>query len=239
MKSLSSIIKSTYVVQTDNVSSIKKNSDNSKDSIIDDTKKECERIIRDAKEKADEIIKNAQIECDSSIEEAYSKSTKIIEQYREKGYQEGFEIGKSESNKLIEEAIDIRKEYFKQKDKLLKDIENDVITLVMDICEKVIGKILVEDRESILSIITKGIHSLNAKENLILRVSPDDYDLVEMSKQKILSMGNLIEDIQVKSDNTLTAGGCIIETSKGSVDTSVRTQLDEINILLKDLLNRE
>ncbi len=238
---MSNIIKSSHVIELQKDYNIKPKEDiNSiKEKVIDEANKEYERIIQEARKKADEMINNAQIEYDNSIQNAYDKSSKIIAEYRKEGYDEGYEIGKNEADKLIEDAIKIKEKNHKQKDNLLKEIENDVITLVIDICEKVIGKVLDDDRETILSIITKGIHSLNAKENLIIRVYPDDYDLVEMSKQKILAMGNLIEDIQIKPDNTLDVGGCIIETCKGSVDTSVRTQLDEINILLKDLLNRE
>lgn len=238
---MSNIIKSSHVIELQRERNIKPKEDiNSiKEKIIDEANKEYERIIQEAKKKADEMISNAQIKYDNSIQNAYEKSSKIIAEYRKEGYEKGYEIGKSEADKLIEDAIKIKEKNHKQKDNLLKEIENDVITLVIDICEKVIGKTLDDDRETILSIITKGIHSLNAKENLVIRVCPDDYDLVEMSKQKILAMGNLIEDIQIKPDNTLDVGGCIIETCKGSVDTSVRTQLDEINILLKDLLNRE
>ncbi len=241
MKSLSSIIKSSCIIQTDehyNINS-KEHLNNIKNKIIEDANKEYERIIKEAKKKADEVIWNAQAEYENSIEEAYAKSTKIIEDFQKKGYQEGYEIGKNEADKLLQEAVDLKKEYYIQKDNLLMEIEKDVITLVMDICEKVIGKTLAEDREAILSIITKGINSLNAKENLVIRVSPNDYDLVEMSKQRILAMANLVEDIQVKPDNTLLPGGCIIETSKGSVDTSVKTQFEEINTMLLDLLNRE
>lgn len=238
---MSSIIKSSYIIQTDktNIIDQKEHLDNIKEKMIDDAKKEYDRIIKEAKSKADEMIWNAQVEYENSLEEAYAKSTKIIEDSQKKGYEEGFEIGKNEANKLIQEAIDVKKEYYIQKDNLLLEIEDDVITLVMDICEKVIGKTLADDRETILSIITKGINSLNVKESLVIKVSPSDYDLVEMSKQKILAMANLVEDIKVKPDNTLEVGGCIIETSKGSVDTSVKTQLEEIDTLLKDLLNRE
>ena len=60
-----------------------------------------------------------------------------------------------------------------------------------------------------------------------------------MSRQRILAMANLVEDIEIRIDSTLSKGGCIIEGSKGNVDVSVGTQIEEMKKLLTTLLNSE
>jgi len=52
-------------------------------------------------------------------------------------------------------------------------------------------------------------------------------------------MASLIEDIEVKIDNKLVRGNCIVETSKGNVDVSIDSQLEEMKTIVNMLLNRE
>ncbi len=238
MKLLSSIIKSSYVVQSNDVD-YKNHIDLYKEKMLKEAQEECEEIINEAKEKAKKIVENANIETNKYIQEANSKTAEIIEDARKTGYEEGYIEGKKIADELIREANIYKKEYLNQKDNILNQTESDIVTLVLNICSKIIGKTIDEDSEAILDIIFKGINSLNARESLTIRVSKEDYDVVEMSKERILAMANLVEDIEIKSDISLKPGGCIIETSKGNVDVSIDTQLKEIKNLLKELLHSE
>lgn len=243
MRSLSNIIKSSHVtkiIPSKSEPIIKKDEkeDIIKEKILEAIKKSDE-IATEAENKAKEIIHNAKVESESYIEEAYTKAASIVEEARKKGYNEGFQEGKMVSDKLIEEANDLKKEYFLQRENLLREVEEDVINLTVNICEKILGDFVEENKEAIISIISKGINSLNAREKMIIRVSSGDFDFVEMSKDRILSMANQVEDIEIKADNTLEPGSCVIETSKGSVDSSLKTQFDEIKDLIQNLLNSE
>lgn len=243
MRSLSSIIKSSHVIKiipSKSEPNIKKDE---KEDIINEkileAIKKSDEIATEAENKAKEIIHIAKVESESYIEEAYTKAASIVEEARKKGYNEGFQEGKMVSDKLIEEANDLKKEYFLQRENLLREVEEDVINLTVNICEKILGDFVEENKEAIISIISKGINSLNAREKMIIRVSSGDFDFVEMSKDRILSMANQVEDIEIKADNTLEPGSCVIETSKGSVDSSLKTQFDEIKDLIQNLLNSE
>lgn len=200
-------------------------------------------IIERAKNEATSIIVKAQKDAEKILEDAHVDVQNMYETARKDGYSEGYEKGYAEgkkaSDELIEEANEIKKSYLRERETVLSNIEKDVINIVMDLCEKIINKKLIEDEETIISLIVKGINSLNVKENLIIKVSKEDYDIVEMSKQKILAMANLVEDIQVRVDSTLAKGGCIIEGSQGNVDVSVNVQIEEMKKLLTTILNSE
>lgn len=240
---MSNIIKSSYVVQPTTRNNIKvlnrRQEVTLEEEILSDAKKEYERIIKEAKAEATEIIEEAKVQSEEYIEDAYSKSTKIIKEARQNGYQEGYNEGKKISDELIKEANQYKNQYYIQREEILKETEGDVVTLVLDICDKVFNDFVENNKESVLSIISKGINSLNGREKLVIRVSIEDYDFVEMYKDRILVMANLVEEIEIKADNSLNSGGCVIETSKGNVDASMETQLNEIRKLLKDLLNSE
>ncbi|WIV10857.1 FliH/SctL family protein [Proteiniborus sp. MB09-C3] len=200
-------------------------------------------IIEDARIEAENLVLNARKDAEKVLEDTHLHAKNICDAAKEDGYKEGFEKGYNEgkkvSDELIEEANEIKKSYLREREIVLSNIEKDVINMTMSLCEKIIHKKLIDDEETIISIVLKGIDSLNVKENLLIKVSKEDYDVVEMSKQRILAMANLVEDIQVRIDSTLSRGGCIIEGSKGNVDVSVDMQIEEMKKLLTTLLNSE
>lgn len=243
---LSSIIKSSQVRIVKKPETV----DHDKDVVID----VLANKIAEAESLANTIIENAKIEAEKIVSKAVKDSEKVLEdthlqvksicdKAREDGYKagyaEGYSEGKEASDELIREANEIKKGYLKEREIILSNIEKDVVNMVMALCEKIVNQKITDDEEAIISVVLKGIDSLNVKENLIIKVSKDDYDIVEMSKQRILVMANLIEDIEVRIDSTLSKGGCIIEGSKGNVDVSVGLQIEEMKKLLTTLLNSE
>ncbi len=54
------------------------------------------------------------------------------------GYYKGYKEGKEDSKKLISQALDIKKEYIDKRNYLLKDVEKDLIQLVISVYEKVL-----------------------------------------------------------------------------------------------------
>lgn len=210
---------------------------------IEESKKTASIIIEKAKNEAENIIIKSSRDAEKVLENAHSQVKNIFDTAKENGYNngfdEGYEEGKKTSDVLIEEANEIKKNYLIERETILSNIEKDVIYLVMSLCEKILNQKLDNDKETIISIILKGINSLNTKEKLLIKVSKEDYDIVDMSKQRILAMANLVEDIEVRIDSTLSRGGCIIEGLKGNVDTSLELQIQEMKKLLTSLLNSE
>lgn len=239
---MSRVIKSSLVVEEKGERFFIKEDEKIKKPTID-LEKIKRDIIMNAKEEGKKIIEKAREEADNYLEDTYIKSKEIIEESRQAGYEEGFRKGyhegKKVAQKIIEEANQIKSEYLKKRKTLVMDIENEVMQLVIRTCEKIINTKLDEDREAIISIVGKGLNSLSVYENVTIRVSKEDYDLVEMSKDKILAMASLIDEISIKVDNSFKKGDCMIETSNGSVDVSITTQINEMKELITNLLNCE
>lgn len=245
---MSNILKSFQVNVVDTFTTgqrkVKEEEENSivQDKILQ-AKRAANQILSEAEKKAQEITLKAKEDAAKVLEDTYSQAKNIVDAAREegysKGYEEGFVKGKEISDTLIQEANEIKKKYLQEREIILSKIEEDVINLVISLSEKIINQKLESDKEAIIPLIIKGIESLNVKESLVISVSKEDYDVVEMSKQRILSMANLIEDIKIRVDSSLTKGGCIVEGSKGNVDVSINTQIEEMKKVLYELLNGE
>lgn len=263
---MASIIKSSQVrvVEQDAVN-IGKNKDLKNNDLAnsqEDSNNEYDQILDIAKKQAKDIVKNAILEAGTIKEsvtrdakeqiekikkDAYEEGYKLGEmeghsQGQKSGYEEGFQKGysegKEESNLLIEQANDIKRGYLEEKEKTLNSIEKDVVNLVSSIVEKILNQKL-EDDETIVNLVLKGLESLNSKDDIRIRVSKEDFEKVNDSKDKILSKVSLIENLKVDIDSNFKKGDCIIESSKGNVDVSIDTQIKNVEEELKNLLDSE
>ena len=248
---MSSIIKSSKVLEVKGDSLIKKTDNKEEKVLLEKAKEKYDEIVEIANKEAENIIRSGYEEKKIILDKAFEEAKKSFEQWKQKGheeglklgydkgYMEGYEKGRKDSNILIDEALEIKEHYIKEKEKIYREIEEDIIKLVIEISEKVIYDKVDQDKEYIVSVVLKGIDSLNTTESLIVRVSKEDYKIVEMSKNKILAKASLVNDLEVKLDNNLNKGDCIIETSKGNVDVSIDYQIEKVQELLNNILHSE
>lgn len=248
---MSRIIKSSRVVEEKGDSLIKKIGNREEEILLENAKEKYDEIVSIAGKEAESMIEKGKQEKKVILNEAYEKAEKKLNEWKEegheeglktgyeKGYAKGYEDGEKDSSVLIDEALEIKEKYIEQKESIYRETEKDMINLVVKVCEKVIYDKVDEDEKYIVSLVLKGIDSLNTTENLIIRVSKEDYGVVEKSKNKILAKASLVSELEIKIDSNLKKGDCIIETSKGNVDVSIDYQVRELKELLNNILNSE
>lgn len=251
---MSNIIKSFRVIESD-IGDRNKVIANTllEEKFIEEANEKYDAIILNAENEADKIIDLAYIKSEEKIDDAYKRTKKIIEKAKDKGYGEGhklgmekgfnqgyekgFNQGKKNSEKLISEALDIKNEYIEQKNGLLRNMEKDLIELVISIYEKVLYKKVEEDEKLIISLVLNGIDNLEVAKKLTIIVSKENYNIVDKHKNKILAKASSVNELDIRVNSDMEKGDCIIETSKGSVDVSIDNQLDEVKDLLKTILS--
>lgn len=221
------------------------------ETTLEKAKQEYESIIEDAKKESLTIIENAETKYEEMINSAYDRAREILTQSKEEGYNEGYDLGykegyekgynegKEKSDRLIKESLEIKDNYINKRNSLLRDLEKDIIDLVISIYEKVINKKTEEDNELIVSLVLNGIRNLDLTDKLTIISSKDDFNILEIAKDEILAKSSLISELEIKYDMSLNKGDCILETSKGSIDVSLKNQLDEVKELLTSILNNE
>ncbi len=212
-------------------------------TIIKEAEAKAESIIKSAKEKSDEIISRTEKEQESIISEAYSESNQILENARLEGYnkgiEEGKELGLNSVDNLIKDAKKIKQDTLAEKKIVAKKLEKEIIELVISSVKKVLNYELEKDHKLLLNLVESGIEKCTYTDSLIVRVSTNDYEIVDSSKNKIYMMTEGIDNIEVKKDPALDDGSIIIETISGTVDASLKTQIRQIEQMFYDILKGE
>lgn len=213
------------------------------ETIINKAKEESKQILEDAELEFNKIINKAKEEKDDIISEAYTEANKILESAREKGYNEGLKTGEEKGFKevesLIEEAKTIKQDILIEKRSTIQSLENEIINLIITSIDKILDYELEKDHSLLLNLVEKGIEKCTYTESLIIRVSPNDYEVVDSSKNRIYLMTEGISSIEIKKDPGLEAGSIIIETESGTVNASLKTQIAQIENAFYNVLKGE
>lgn len=199
------------------------------EEIINKAKAEADMIIKEALLEAKDIIKNASVDVENLKQQ-------VSEEARAEGYETGLAQAKQEYEALIKEAQDIKTQAGIDYKKILDSLEEDSVNTILDIAKKVISKEL-ECKQNILLLVKDAFEKCSKDRKAILKLSEHDFDFVNEHKDELESMLERSEEIEIKKDLSLKEGGCIIETSFGSIDASVDTKLEKIENDFKDILN--
>lgn len=171
---------------------------------IDANEDEINNILEDAYKQAEEIIEKAKKDADSINKEANAR-----------GYEEGYNNGKREA----------QKELLELKQQLEDDLKPKISEIIQTLVTNMIG-IQKFEKEVILFLIKVGLEEIDLNNDIVIKVSQDDYD--EVINNINFFTDNLSEKIsfEVLQDNKLNKNDCIIETSLGIIDCGLQTRME-------------
>lgn len=199
------------------------------EDIIYKAKAEADMIIREALLEARDILKNASADVENLKQQ-------VSDEARTEGYEQGLAQAKQEYEALINEAQHIKMQAGIEYKQILDSLEEDSVNTILDIAKKVISKEL-ECKQNILLLVKDAFEKCSKDRKAILKLSEQDFDFVNDNKNELESMLERSEEIEIKKDLSLKEGGCIIETSFGSIDASAATKIEKIENDFIDILN--
>jgi flagellar assembly protein FliH len=203
-------------------------------------KEEATQLLEGALSEAHTIIENSKKEATEIILKAQEKKDKIKNQAFSEGYEQGYKKGLEEARKEQEKKWNIhmddikkiRYEIKKENETYKKSLEKECIKLSIKIAEKVLGRKIEEDGEYFIDLVKKGIEKAGEERNVSIRVSELDYEKVY---PMIMNHQDDIRGITVIKDPFLCIGDCIIDGPNFEIDSSLRTQINNISTTLKEL----
>lgn len=114
------------------------------------------------------------------------------------------------------------------RDKIVRESEDEIINLVVLIARKVIIREITEDRSILAGVVQNALAGLSAREEITVRINPDDYLLVTSGHDELLRNEVLNERLLLKPDPSVAVGFCLVDTDMGTIDASLDGQIDQI-----------
>lgn len=199
---------------------------------------------------ADEILARSRVQATEILVEAEKKAQSIEkEAYKSgyadgkaQGYEEGYKRAIAEANERLDiELKEIerqRKALYEEKAIILRQSEEELVMLALEIAEKILDTEL-QNEKTYNNLIRKTLKNLRGRKSIKLYVSKEDFDKVSANKGYITSSIEGLDNIEIIGDEYLTRGSCIVDGGIGVIDGSVDTQLEQIEKALTSMLNCE
>jgi flagellar assembly protein FliH len=111
-----------------------------------------------------------------------------------------------------------------QRRKLRRDAETDLVKLAIAISRRVLRREISTDPDALRGLIKAALEKLEGREIERVRVNPADAAAVKQH----LEQAHMAARFEVVPEPRLERGAAVFETTRGSLDASVETQLDEI-----------
>ncbi|MDL1871317.1 hypothetical protein FBR05_03835 [Deltaproteobacteria bacterium PRO3] len=169
--------------------------------IIEEAKGDAARIKAEAKE----VLAQVQAEMERSKKEGYDL-----------GYQEGLQQGLE----MLQRVKELRQ-------KLFDDNEREMVKLVFEIAEKIIGREFRENDKAIMNVIRLAISDA-VGDKIVVHLNPQDFEKIKKNEAELYQKIESGKTLVFREDETVKVGGCVVETDIGTIDAQLDTQLNAI-----------
>lgn len=171
----------------------------------------------------DRDIKDSAIrEIDHSIEEIEREA---YERGFEAGEKAGLAMGEEKARIILEKIENLFKELLGLRQRMISDLQADIIELATSLAKKIILQELKTAPETILNMTKEAIMKIERTGTITIKMNPSLYNLFMKLKP---DLQNLHEDLIFDVDPTIPAQGTIVIGPQEEISTDVDEQLRNI-----------
>jgi flagellar assembly protein FliH len=158
--------------------------------------------------------------------EAYEKAFKL-------GEKTGVERGEQMFRSAVQTFVGAAEELKRMQQEFYRRVEGEIVDLVIATTQKVIQREVDVQKDMILGILKEAIAKVTDREQIRVRISPSDFDLVRAHKSDIVQAIDGIKHLVIQKDEAISRGGAIVETDHGTIDARIEQRFSEVEKALR------
>ncbi|MBI2413263.1 MAG: hypothetical protein HYV24_08650 [Deltaproteobacteria bacterium] len=149
------------------------------------------------------------------------------------GEKAGFEFGKQKAEVLFNGIAGLLDSLSSFKETLHKPCEDEMVELCIAISKKVLQRELELKKEGIVDCVRTALKSVVAGGEITIKVNPKDQEILLLHKGELAKYGDGVKGVKIESDESVSKGGCLVDTNFGEIDASIDSVMTEIEEKLK------
>ncbi len=173
---------------------------------------------------------------DSEAESAEDRLARLERESYEKGFEQGRKDGLELEKKQIQEQRRQMEALFAElrdlKPSLLREAEQEAVTLGSRIAKRIIGEEIRTDPSVIQRTVRAALDFAADRSRLSITVHPEDMEEIRRVLPELASMAQGGR-FQVTEDETVDRGGCLLETGFGRINATISEQLSVIDKVIE------
>ncbi|WP_165866026.1 FliH/SctL family protein [Lucifera butyrica] len=197
----------------------------------------ADTLLRDARQQAEQCLAQADEQAEKMKREAYDTGHAA-------GYQEGVSQGRQEAGREMQQAV---ADANAKAERIIRTAEQEAQETVLaaertivEIALAVAGKVLIQEIKenpmSVLPVVKAALEKVKDQENIEIRVNPDEFEQVVQSRKDLEMLLGREKALKIMPDQTIVAGGCVIDTAYGTVDAKLDSQFEMVKKALQEVL---
>jgi flagellar assembly protein FliH len=176
----------------------------------------------------DDPVARARREAEIIVRTARSEAESVLEEARAEGCKMGLADAAGVTDELIGRIEAMLAEVVAQRNALIDEVEPQLLKLVIQVVEKVIRHEIRTDPCVVERAIKSCLKRVKDSNEVWVRVSPEEVERVKAVRDELLSAADGMRELHIADDRRVEAGGCVVESSSGSFDARVATQLSRL-----------
>ncbi len=203
--------------------------------------KQVEEMLQQADLSIDEMKQQASREAAMEAEQLKNRASEEGQaQGHATGLRQGLDEAKQQMSIQVQQTCDQCNAMLataeQEARQILQEAEPKIIDLVMAISRKIIVNEVETRPAAVLELVRGALSRVRDQNQIIIHVSPDDYEFILQSRRILQAVVGAEQTLTVTADAVLGKGGCLIETSFGTVEAGIDTQLESIRRVLQGML---
>lgn len=209
-----------------------------------------EEEIAQKLQEADRKLKEAELETERRLKEAEriigqqkqaweQERSDLVETARkeglETGYKEGRQQGYQEADDQINQARQVVEKAKEDYQQIIDSSETTILEIALRIAEKIMKYKLTETPEDFLPLVKRVIAEVHDQPEVVVLVHPDQYSLVLAQKDELELLTSSKSVLTIYPQAELEPFSCKVESSFGSIDASIDSQLTELRKQLQEV----
>lgn len=173
---------------------------------------------------------------------------KRLKETREQAYQEGLGKGRLEgSDAAMKEALEVHQTQIEQVAQMITDLQTQCQQQLVDnkhdiyeMCKRLVKWTVlkeVNDTDYLPKLLEKLILEMNQKQNLLIRVNPQDFASMDKVLEVIQSRLGTLTNVRVEPDTEIKGRGLVLETENGIVDGTPEAMFQTLDKLFETVVN--
>lgn len=149
------------------------------------------------------------------------------------GERAGFAIGAQKATVTAQALARLLAEIGRFRNEIYGSAEKELATLAIAIARKVIGREVEISDDVVRGFARDAIDALTGEREIIIRMNPKDMETIKQYRAEILENG-AAKSVRLRSDESISRGGCIVETNFQEAEATIEGCLRAIEERLKD-----
>jgi flagellar biosynthesis/type III secretory pathway protein FliH len=147
-----------------------------------------------------------------------------------KGEKAGFKTGQEKIESVFKNLQNVVSEVMKLRKQIFIDSEREIVELALAIARRIICHEVTLNKTTVIDVTQEALKRVEDHEKIKIRMKPEDLECFENADSNPICNN---ENVTFEAEETISSGGCVIETDGGAFDARIEKQLQAVEGALR------